>query len=294
MDVMMGVEIVGAVAPGAEILIFVIQPSRGGFYKAIVAAAERGVSILAITSGVWEAADSKWQEQIEQALAFAVCSGGVTVVCASGDAGSTPSPYHPEKPEPCYPACSAWVVGCGGTTIQGWQDDAQPDEIVWNEAVLSSHRGASGGGFSAGFDDKHTGRIGRPPWQTDVLNDGRGVPDIAANAAIQSGVWLWFGDLPAAQRKGINAISFGTSASTPLLAGLLARVSLGWGGGIPRLNSALYQPAVRAAMRPIVTGNNAIQEGVSLYQAGPGWNPCAGLGRPVGTLLLEALRPYVT
>ncbi|WP_437311109.1 S53 family peptidase [Sorangium sp. So ce388] len=276
MEILMDVEILGAVANGAEIRVYRTPADLKGIYNAILQAARDGVTILSNSWGGAEGDMIGWIEKIERALRTAV-EAGVTILFASGDNGSTPSGFESEqtKLQPCYPASSPWVVACGGTAVELAYRGAPHDEVVWNEPALGRHL-ASGGGFSHSFP--------RPDWQTGVSGDKRGVPDISANAAVQSGVWLWFGE--------VEATAFGTSAAVQLLAGLTACLYQGLGFSVPNLNEILYRPGVREAMRPIAEGNNIIRPGVEGYGAAPGWNACAGLGRPDGVRLLKALREH--
>jgi kumamolisin len=120
--------------------------------------------------------------------------------------------------------------------------------------------------------------------------NGRGIPDVAANADAASGYELFVG--------GRAALGGGTSAATPLWSGLVALLNehLSHAGGRPitlgYVNALLYRPDVAAALTPITQGNNRLQgsgPGVAYFQAGRGWNPCTGLGVPDGRRLLEAL-----
>ncbi|WP_437718333.1 S53 family peptidase [Sorangium sp. So ce448] len=275
MEIMMDVEILGAVANGAEIRVYRTPADLPGVYDAILRAADDGVTILSSSWGAAEGDIPDWPEKIERAIEYAV-QKGVTLLFASGDRGSTPSAFSSDqdKLQPCYPASSPWVVACGGTTMEPAYR-RPPNEVVWNEVAIGQQL-ASSGGFSNVFT--------RPQWQTGVKGAMRGVPDISANAALKSGVWLWFGK--------VSATSFGTSAAVQLLAGLTARLYQGLGRSVPLLNSVLYKQEVREAMRPITMGNNVIRPNIDMYHAAPGWNACTGLGRPDGERLLEALRKY--
>ncbi|WP_437563358.1 S53 family peptidase [Sorangium sp. So ce542] len=276
MEIMMDVEILGAVANGAEIRVYRTPEDVKGIYNAIMQAVDDGVTILSNSWGAAEGDLVGWRHKIERALEFAVGEKGVTVLFASGDRGSTPSGFEEDesKLQPCYPASSPWVVACGGTAIELARSRLQA-EVVWNERAMGQHL-ASSGGFSHYFK--------RPSWQTGVKNRMRGVPDISANAAVKSGVWLWFGE--------VSATSFGTSAAVQLLAGLTARIYQGLGFSVPLLNAVLYRPEVREAMRPITEGDNFIRRGVDAYKASAGWNACTGLGRPDGERLLKALQDH--
>jgi len=55
-------------------------------------------------------------------------------------------------------------------------------------------------------------------------------------------------------------------------------------GLVGPLNPLIYNlPSTSDALHDITSGNNGG------YSAGPGWDPCTGLGRPVGTKLLDDL-----
>jgi kumamolisin len=75
----------------------------------------------------------------------------------------------------------------------------------------------------------------------------------------------------------------GTSSAAPLWCALVARISQRLGTRLGYLNPLLYEIAKQGVFRDIVIGNNGG------YAAGPGWDACTGLGRPIGSRLLEAL-----
>jgi kumamolisin len=74
----------------------------------------------------------------------------------------------------------------------------------------------------------------------------------------------------------------GTRAVAPLWAALIARCNQQLGAPLGDLHAAIYQIGERA-FHDITQGNNGA------YQAGPGWDPCTGLGSPQGAALLAAL-----
>jgi kumamolisin len=88
---------------------------------------------------------------------------------------------------------------------------------------------------------------------------------------------------------GRNGVIGGTSAVAPLWAGLAALLNEKLGRPVGYLNPVLYRLAVDS-FRDIQKGDNDISGGGKLYQAGPGWDPCTGLGSPNGAALLEALQ----
>ena len=70
---------------------------------------------------------------------------------------------------------------------------------------------------------------------------------------------------------------------------MLALINQGLGRKVGFINPALYQlsPASEA-LKDITTGNNGD------YEAGPGWDPCTGLGVANGQQLLKALQAQPT
>lgn len=283
LDAAMAVEIFGALAPGAEIEVILCATDVRGIFDAILRAVDDGVTVLALTWGWPENDMPDWVGPINTALAYAV-SRGVSVVCSSGDDGSTPSSFS-DSPTPIFPASSPLVLAVGGTSLVSWCADAPGREVVWNEELLGQRR-ASGGGYSREFP--------RPAWQTGLPDENkppelrmRGVPDIASNAANDSGAWLWLGN-------ELNARAVGTSAAALQIAALVALLRQGLRISLPDLNRVLYHDDVRPAMQSITEGSNAVRDGVDHYQAGEGWNPCAGLGRPNGIDLLKRLKRYYT
>jgi kumamolisin len=144
---------------------------------------------------------------------------------------------------------------------------------VWND--LAQGEGASGGGVSDEFP--------LPAFQTGAGvpaapngAPGRGVPDVAGDADPETGY--------AVVVDGSAAVLGGTSAVAPLWAALLARYAEAVGKPLGYVNPLLYSAVARPGFRPITSGSNGG------YSAGPGWNPCTGLGSPRGATLLAALQ----
>ena len=121
----------------------------------------------------------------------------------------------------------------------------------------------------------------RPSWQADagVPAQGRGVPDVAADADPRTGYQVLV--------DGSRLVIGGTSAVAPLWAALVARLAQATGRRLGLVNTALYADvtagAPAAGLRDIVSGDNGA------YSAGPGWDACTGLGVPESTALLARL-----
>lgn len=82
---------------------------------------------------------------------------------------------------------------------------------------------------------------------------------------------------------GLDLPMGGTSAAAPLWAGLIALLNEALQRPVGYLTSLLYSSEFAAALRAVT------QSGGGPCTPTPGWNPCTGLGAPVGTALLAAL-----
>lgn len=268
-EVMLDIEVVGAVAPGAKMAVYFAPNTDQGFIDAITTAIHDNVNRPSVISISWGAPEVAWTQASMQAMdnAFqAAAALGVTVYCAAGDNGANdfqPGPGSQPGNHADFPASSPHVVGCGGTHITV-SANSITDEVVWNDPG----GGATGGGFSSVFD--------KPAWQTGVSNAKRGVPDVAGDASPASGYQV--------RVDGRDMVIGGTSAVAPLWAGLTALLNQKSGKPLGFANPTLYALSPSSgAFVDITTGNN------NGFNAAPGWDPCTGLGRPDGSKLLAAL-----
>jgi kumamolisin len=269
-EVMLDIEVVGAVAPGAHIVVYFAPNTDQGFIDSITTATHDSVHRPSVISISWGAPEALWTQASIQAMdqAFqAAAAMGVTVYAAAGDNGASdfaPGPGAQPGNHADFPASSPHLVGCGGTriTVTG---DAITDEVVWNDPG----GGSTGGGFSALFP--------RPTWQpASQGQNARGVPDVAGDASPASGY--------AVRVDGQSMVIGGTSAVAPLWAGLTALLNQKLGRPLGFVNPMLYGlPAASGAFKDITAGNN------NGFSAGPGWDACTGLGRPDGARLVAAL-----
>jgi len=273
-EVMLDIEVVGGVAPGAEIVVYFAPNTTAGFLRAITTAAHDTHHRPSVISISWGAPESGWTAQALDAYdrAFADAAAmGVTVCCASGDDGSSDR-VNDGQAHVDFPASSPHVLACGGTRLNA-SGGQVTSEVVWNDGPGG---GATGGGVSAHF--------GLPAWQQSAhvppsVNDGRpgrGVPDISGDADPQTGYQV--------RVDGTDTIVGGTSAVAPLWAGLAALFNQKLGTSVGFLNPLLYGPlAGSPRLRDVTVGNNGA------YQAAAGWDPCTGLGSPDGEELLTKL-----
>jgi kumamolisin len=273
-EVELDLEVAGSCAPGARLVAYFAPNTDQGFLDALSTAVHDTTNRPTIVSVSWGGPEPSWTLQARNAFASVfedAAALGVTVLVAAGDQGATDgSPNGALTVD--FPASSPGAVGCGGTHL-AISGGADAGESVWNE--LARGEGATGGGVSEAFalPSYQTG-IGVPAAPNGFV--GRGVPDVAGDADPVTGYSVLV--------DGQATVLGGTSAVAPLWAALVARINQSLGTPVGYVNPALYRLLGSAAFRAITSGGN---DG---YSAGPGWNACTGLGPPVGTALLDALR----
>jgi kumamolisin len=280
-EVMLDIEVAGAVAPKAKIVVYFAPNTDKGFLDAITMAIHDTTHKPSVISISWGGPESSWTTQsldsFDQAFQSAAALG-VTVCVAAGDAGS--GDQNPANGTPDglahadFPASSPNVLACGGTKITVAANKITT-EVVWNENTQSS---AGGGGISDHFAvPTYQKNAGIPKSANKGGRVGRGLPDVAGDADPNSGYQV--------RVDGQNLVIGGTSAVAPLWAGLIALANQKLGKPVGFLNPILYTSAnVTATMRDITSGNNGA------YKAGKGWDACTGLGVPDGTKLIAALK----
>ncbi len=270
-EVMLDIEVAGGVAPAARQTIYFAPNTSRGFIDAVSTAVHDSIRRPSVISISWGAAESTWTAQTREALDSELQAAGllgITVCVASGDDGSRDQ-VGDSQAHVDYPAASPWVLGCGGTRIEV-SDGTIIDEVVWNDGAGS----ATGGGVSELYplpDWQASADV--PPSTNDAHTRGRGVPDVAGNASPATGYWV--------RVDGVEARFGGTSAVAPLWAGLVALLNQELGDEVGFLNPQLYMEGI--AFEDITRGDNGA------YAAATGWDPCTGLGRPIGTSLLGLL-----
>jgi len=272
-EVMLDIEVVGAIANQAKIAVYFAPNTDAGFLDAITTAIHDTTHKPSVISISWGAAENSWTTQAMTAMdsAFqAAAAMGITVCCASGDNGSsdgaTDGGDHVD-----FPASSSFALACGGTNLQASRSSVA-SETAWNGGAGG---GATGGGISSLFP--------LPAWQkalsaTDVQGRPvpltmRGVPDVAGDADPATGYNV--------RVDGADIVIGGTSAVAPLWAGLVACINGIKGKPAGFLNPQLY--ANPKALRDVTQGNNGD------FRASAGWDACTGLGSPRGDALAGIL-----
>jgi len=282
------VEIVHAVAPEATIVVVLVPPSAGNsvadFVQALTGflrlAVPRG-DVISISASIGEHFLTPTQvAQVSAALQTAR-DHHVTVVSSSGDTGAASDPALGAAPvkEVSLPASDPLVLAAGGTSLAlNPSTGAYSGELAWN---------TSAGGFSHLFS--------RPSYQDGVPGIGatRGVPDVAADADPDTGMALAIAD----GTKSYDLFAAGgTSAATPLWAGVIALADQYAGRPLGFVNPAIYRignsPMGRQAFHDVTTGDNSVvvvPRLITGYQASPGWDPITGWGSPNARVLVPLL-----
>ena len=292
------IELAQAAAPGARILVY-NGPAAPNSANTVAA---DDLYARIIDDGKAQVLSTSWGQcedaaQTDQPPDFTLlhnlfaqaAAEGMTVVASSGDNGAydclSADGATPDvtKQTVDYPASDPYVIAVGGTQLAVAAGGGIASEAGW---------AGSGGGLSNTF--------ARPAWQAgpgvdNVLSNGkRQVPDVALDAGAAYAVWL----------NGWRTQVVGTSAATPIWAGLLAlgnqlRYAVaGAAGAVPStcatlpglgdIHQELYQLAAAPngppAFRDITVGSSN-----GFAPPGPGWDYVTGLGVPDAAVLLHAL-----
>ncbi len=272
-EVMLDIEVAGAVAPGAKLVVYFAPNTDAAFLDAITTAVHDTTHNPSVISISWGGPESSWTAQSMTAFDNAfqdAATLGITVCVASGDDGSSDG-VNDGGAHVNFPASSPHVLACGGTSLRA-NGGAIVSETVWNDGAQG---GASGGGVSTQFPE--------PAWQAgfsaalttggSVKLTGRGVPDIAGDADPETGYKV--------RVDGTDTVIGGTSAVAPLWAGLIARINATRGAPVGFINPLLY--ANPGALNDITSGNNGT------FAAASGWDATTGLGSPNGAALAKLL-----
>ncbi|GAB3961384.1 hypothetical protein GCM10029978_013550 [Actinoallomurus acanthiterrae] len=290
------VQILHAVAPAATIRVVLVEPtalsSPASAMAALTGALRRGLSqgdVISISAGWGEHCLTRAQVARQHGVLRAARDRHVTVVAGSGDTGavsrpcpgSTPQdPWVPVK-EVSAPASDPLVLAAGGTILTAdHKTGAYIGETTWS---VPSHSQGTGGGFSHLYS--------RPAYQKGVSGTARAVPDVAADAAPSTGMAMVISE--GDQKYTVRGAS-GTSASTPLWAGLVALADQSAGHDLGFVNPALYRigRSSRTAFHDVTTGNNTVtvsDKTITGYPAAPGYDQVTGWGGPNARVLVPLL-----
>ncbi|KAF4546234.1 Tripeptidyl-peptidase 1 precursor protein [Lasiodiplodia theobromae] len=239
------------------------------------------------------------EQTVPEAYAKKVCSlfaqlgaRGISVLFSSGDSGvGTNGTCISNDGKNTTQFLPAFPASCPYVTTVGATHEFEPEVVAYRPSYTDSlgrvhNVYSSGGGFSNYF--------AQPDYQKKVVNkyvknlggefdglynkSGRAYPDIAAQG--QYFAYFW---------NGTEGVISGTSASTPLHAGIFALVNdaliaqgkpvLGF------LNPWLYKKGFKAYTD--ITGGSAVGCSSEGFPATEGWDPVTGFGTPIFPLLVK-------
>ncbi|AKF07946.1 protease pro-enzyme activation domain-containing protein [Sandaracinus amylolyticus] len=314
----MSVQWIGALAPAARVVVYVIDPALvadpwSTFLEAVLDDAARAPTI-AVTS--WSTPERQ-HRRVHGREGFAALLDqaavlGVSVIAASGDwgaCGGFPRVLTPAgpvcaslAPHATFPGCEARVLSVGGTQVidvERWRERAwsAPVSDAIRDAVHLPHL-ASSGGFSE--------TVAIPAWQRDVLaasyarSDGTAVvPHGRAQPDVALAAWGPAHAYRALLDDAWRDDAGGTSLAAPIWAAILAcanearrRVDR------PRVGHVAPLLYAMRSLHPITEGATDLDlpaldargrrtwKRVPGYVATSAWSPATGLGVPdVGALV---------
>ncbi|MEO6912962.1 MAG: S53 family peptidase, partial [Candidatus Baltobacteraceae bacterium] len=201
---------------------------------------------------------------------------GQTMFASSGDTGSfcsvgTPNGVPAGAPLVEYPAASPYIVAVGGTTLLSNTDGSYEGEASWN---------AGGGGVSQ-FEYSPYWEQGIQPTSASLPVSVRGVPDVAMDADPNTGADVYV--------AGTDTVIGGTSLSSPLSAGVYARLQTAHGNRLGFAAPAFYKiyaenPTAGAVVtgppptEPIGGFHDILSGANGAYTALPRYDYTTGLG----------------
>ena len=162
-EVMLDIEVAGAVAPGAQIAVYLGLNTDNGFLASVNTALHDNVRKPSVISISWGSTEDLNTVQALNAFDLVLQDAaalGVTVCCSSGDDGSSDIRKPSErdgKPHVDFPASSPFALACGGTKLLGsWRDDCErggvesgqwwnrrrSEQSFWPAALSSENEGA--------------------------------------------------------------------------------------------------------------------------------------------------------
>jgi subtilase family serine protease len=279
-------QVVRAVAPGANILVFGAnaEASFGSVVDEVVA--DGRAKVVTISYGHCYAPGYVSQASVDGgALSFAAAAAaGVSLFFASGDWGAfTCHAFDPTDHQisSFWPSCANNVVSVGGTFLDVHDDGSYRQETGWQDYLLTSGTGGGSSPIDA-----------RPAFQDgvrgiDASNPARQCPDVSAAADPDTGYLIFATDIESGEASW--HMVGGTSAAAPFWAGVMALIGQkAAAAGIDELgflNPQFYEIAAStpSAFHDVRRGGNLVDA------AGRGWDAATGLGSPDVAILADAL-----
>lgn len=230
-----------------------------------------GCEVFPYQDGSMLAADEILVEAAAQGQTMFVSTGDTGGYC--GLAGVPPNGAPGGLPFVEWPAASPYVTAVGGTDLFSNPDGSYLGESAWE---------AGGGGVSQFEYGPYWESGVQPVSSTPAGLTFRGVPDVAMDASLETGLLIWEG--------GTQYITGGTSLASPLAAGAYARIQSAHGNALGFAPIAFYSlysrdqasPSSMSAGPPpwqMIGGFHDILSGTNgAYTALPKYDYTTGLG----------------
>lgn len=246
LETMLDLDMASAACPRCKLLVIQADDRGISFLDAQDTAVALGASVI---SNSWSTVEKPGQSLERHEAYF---DQPIAIFAAAGDLG-----YNQGDQGPAYPATSAHVFSVGGTTLK-----RDPSDRGWSESVWSK------GGSSCSLS------IAKPAYQTDSPCAFRASADLAAVGDPSTGVAVYH-----TRNNGGWRVVGGTSASTPLVAGIFASTGHG-------RRTAAQLATMTGAFVDVTDGKNGTC-GTKLCEATTGWDGPTGHGTPNAAALAQ-------
>ena len=248
------IEMAHAMAPSAH--IYLVEANSSSFADLFATVTKAAALVKAAGGGEvsmsWGGGEFSGETQYDSTF----LATNVVFFASSGDSEGT-----------IYPSVSPNVVAVGGTTIaRNPSTLAFEAEITWED---------TGGGISP--------LEPRPAFQNSIstlVGAHRGTPDVAAVGNPRTGVWVYdsFDNTSGGTLYPWNIFG-GTSVASPLFAGVVNHAGH-FSASTAAEEAVIYANVKTSNYRDIAIGTCGYYEG---WLAALGWDPCSGVGSPLGS-----------
>lgn len=291
-EVELDIEVVGAVAPRAQQLIYEGPNTTQGLndtYNRIVT--DNKAQVISTSWGLCETSTGSAELMTLDTIFKQAAAQGIGIFAAAGDAGAYDCGDTNLGVD--SPADDPFVTGVGGTNLQLGANNNYGSESVWSDST-NTERGPKGDGGGGGISNTFP----MQSWQTGpgVISSSssgqpcgapsgqfcREVPDISADADPASGYAVFCTVTAAGCSSSGWIVVGGTSAAAPFWAGSSALINqylqsqnlARFGSANPALYAVYNGQQTASAYHDVAAGNNLF------YQATAGYDMASGLGSP--------------
>jgi kumamolisin len=269
-QVMLDIEVVGTVAPSANIVVYFAPNTDEGLLAGINTAIHATPTPAVICIG-WGSAEPNWSVQAMDAINGVFLDAAIlgVPVCVAASAGGVVESNHGLTAD--FPSSAPYALSCGGSIVSA-SEGAIVSETVWNDPGSAAKAGGS-----IVFP--------KPRYQMDLekpaaanARGGRRVPDVCGHAA----AWK-------VRVNGADTVVAGTSAVAALWSGLIVGLAQNMKRRVGFLNPDLYEDSICQVGFRRISPIACDQAESNTPTMATKWNPLTGLGSPRGTALLAAL-----